>query len=217
MRVSSVIDSPEGLSDVLAGIMPLPQLQAEPGDRVRARLTGTAGVAILWTCGTGIITAGHVARTLNGIVTCGKDSGTTIYTHTPSSATQAGADMAVLTFDVGPTLGAYSKGTPQINHRVRMILTGGRQPTERVGIVAPQCFPQSFPGMYGDMLLTDDCVTIDGDSGAMVLDDATGQVIGHVIAGVPNVATFIQSVDYQLSELAATGRFAQARVPHVSP
>jgi hypothetical protein len=56
--------------------------------------------------------------------------------------------------------------------------------------------------------VTDTAITQQGDSGALTLDDATDDVVGHVVGATANVASYIQEIDYQLREIAKQAQFS---------
>jgi hypothetical protein len=62
----------------------------------------------------------------------------------------------------------------------------------------------SFPGtnlVFANTYMTDAAITQQGDSGALTVDDATGDIVGHVVGATTSVASYIQEIDYQLRAL----------------
>lgn len=199
--------------DLVIVTLPMPEEQIAAGGPVECNsVQGTRGVQV-WTADdhVAITTAGHVGDPTGSTVTSdGAPIGVVGFTDRLSrhSSGELVADIAIVQTYEGVPLG----GGPQIvsvgvaKQLVGVVAYGRSGPQQGWIRSAMSSFAlRPDAGMWGSVLLTDRAISSNGDSGAPVLlDDDSGTVIGHVVAGAPPAYSLIQDVTFALRQAGAT-------------
>jgi len=207
--IADLLDEiPAWLSDVRLLGVPAPEPQISPGDAISCpNLSGSAGCNVRWATKTGFLIAGHVGGASHGACNCGGlHVGSIVYCNNPSNhGANIEADVGVVELNSGIIMqNAFT--TPSAagpNAAINVVTNQGSRraylPTNVRGYSRWQYSP-SLNGTWGDVYHTMNAVTQPGNSGSPVIDSSQG-VIGHVVGALPNVATLIQDIHYQLTIL----------------
>lgn len=205
------------LEDGWAFVGPPPVLHAQPGDVVLTNTSiGTFGAEVIWGATYGLLTAGHV----------GVSVGTPVYTASPAGSAhhvgnvifcqtaagagpRGGADVAVveLSGNKPSSWGGKQSGVVLPLSNIEVALNSGPALAAVKGMFRWLAYPGTNV-VFADTYMTDSAITRQGDSGAVATDPQTGDIAGHVVGGTPQVASYIQEIDYQLGVIAANGQFA---------
>lgn len=195
--------------------LPQPQEQhpVRSGDALTSgSKTGTCGVEVVASSGArGVLSAGHVLPTVGAaVVANGSNLGTVSFTDSLSKH-QPGedvADVAVVDLDPAVTMsrpyGINAQGSAK---SLDSVIAHGQSGNKagRVLAAVPSFAFRPGVGSWKDALLTDRAISQGGDSGAPVyLDDGSGTIIGHIVAGHTPAYSVIQDISYLLQEANAT-------------
>jgi hypothetical protein len=189
-----------------------PQEHVAPGDPVVCLgMRGTCGVAVSTEQGNpAFLTAGHVARPVGTTVDDATGRiGTVVWSdsladHRPGEVC-ADAGVVELRADIpvqgGPGI-AVSGSASQLAHVVSHGQRGPRSAWLRVPLM-PSFALTTNEGAWGDVFLTDQAISIGGDSGAPVLLDETNTLVGLIVAGAGSYS-LVQDISYVLRESETT-------------
>jgi hypothetical protein len=201
--------------ELLAVSIPIPTelFQITIGGELSCRaMRGTCGVEVLTSSGErAVLTAGHVATTVGSPVSVGSDiAGVVILAdylalHSPDEIV---ADVAIARLEANVTVASSRPVTgPGTAKQFDNVVSDGQYGTRRgwVRSVVTSFALHSNVGCWGEILITDRAISDPGDSGAAVyLDDDSGTVIGHVVAGAGTAYTLIQDINYILNRGGVT-------------
>lgn len=198
---------PADLTAVLVPPMD-PQRTVAPGASiVCAGNRGTLGMPVWTTRGRkGVTTAGHVGRSVGAKVTHGEHVlGYVDSTDHPGINARGVncADLAVI--ELHPSvdsawLGATPSGVSnagQYDELTTIQADGGRKGFVRGVSESWASTPQD--GAWGDVLLTDEAISVPGSSGALCVDQS-GRAVGHIVGGAVPAFSAVQDVNYQLTK-----------------
>jgi hypothetical protein len=201
--------------DLFAVSIPIPTelVQITVGGELSCQgMRGTCGVEVLTSSGErAVLTAGHVATTLGSPVSVGGDTvGVVIFTdylalHSPADIV---ADVAVARLDANVTVSRSRQVTgPGTAKQFDSVVSDGQYGMRQgwVRSVVTSFALRTDVGRWGEILITDRAISDPGDSGAPVyLDDDSGTVIGHVVAGAVPAYTLVQDINYILNSSRVT-------------
>jgi hypothetical protein len=200
-----------------AFVAPPPILHASAGDVVIAGGSiGTLGAEVSWGSGYGILTAGHVAGSVGSIAYTASPGGqaqqigSVVFSRTAAGAgPRGGADVGLIELaGTMPTGWAQKKATTaQPLDKIKVQRNSGPVPGELKGMWAWLAYPNTNI-VFANTYQTVTAITQQGDSGAVAIHATTGEIVGHVVGGTGQVASYIQEIDYQLCAIAAQSPFA---------
>lgn len=191
--------------------LPLP---TELGDRVHGDEYGTAGLPVRLADGSpGILTAGHVAKTVGQGITVDKRLiGHVVYSNYRAlhPYPDACADVAVirLTEDPAPELESLGvKGIADASELsvVRALNSSKTNPQGGVVRSVHGTFALDEFGKWLDVALVDQAISVPGDSGSAVVNEQN-MAIGQVVGGHPGGYSLVQSVELLLRDAQVTLR-----------
>ncbi len=204
-----------------AFVAPPPILHASAGDVVIAGGSiGTLGAEARWASGYGILTAGHVAGSVGSIAYTAsaggqaQQIGSVVFSQTAAGAgPRGGADVALIELaGTMPNGWAGKKGTTaQALDKVEVQRNSGAVKCGLKGMYAWLAYPNTNI-VFANTYQTDTAITQQGDSGAVAVHTTTGEIVGHVVGGTGQVASYIQEIDYQLHAIAAQAPFVNIRL-----
>lgn len=188
--------------------LPPPVSQAGCGSDLWAGNPGTAGPLAKRGATTGILTAGHVATSVGTVAYLdGNQWGSVTYT---TNATQDPADIGYVERAAGATAGPRC---PQPNGLIRpalgaLVSSFGAITCESGNVLGIMPF-QWFPALgrnLAEVMLTAQPISTHGDSGALVLDDASAAMVGLVVGGDRDAKTFscVQLAGYSMPRAGCT-------------
>ena len=155
----------------------------------------------------GVLTAGHIASPIGEAILTesGNLIGEVVFTESPGMppVLVAHADVAVV--EVHDLNRHQERGLkpgfqPQPGERetVAMIHADGRRIETSISTAAEWIYSPELGGRWGEVYLTDEVISDEGDSGAPVVISDTS-VIGHVVGVIPDLGTLVQDLEYQLA------------------
>jgi hypothetical protein len=177
---------------------------------------GTLGAEVSWGSGYGILTAGHVAGSVGSIAYTASPGGqaqqigSVVFSRTAAGAgPRGGADVGLIELaGTIPTDWAQKKATTaQPLEKITVQRNSGPVPGELKGMWAWLAYPNTNI-VFANTYQTVTAITQQGDSGAVAIHATTGKIVGHVVGGTGQVASYIQEIDYQLCAIAAQSPFA---------
>ncbi|MGA7794181.1 MAG: hypothetical protein WCA19_14190 [Candidatus Acidiferrales bacterium] len=200
-----------------AFVAPPPILHASTGDVVIAGGSfGTLGAEVRWGSGYGILTAGHVAGSIGSTAYTASPAGqarqigSVVFSRTAAGAgPRGGADIGLIELAGTMPIGWAQKKatTAQPLDKIEVQRNSGPVPGELKGIWAWLAYPNTNI-VFANTYQTVTAITQPGDSGAVAIHTITGEIVGHVVGGTGQVASYIQEIDYQLRAIAAQAPFA---------
>jgi len=202
------IDPPPG-GVVVA--LPVPH---ELGTKVHSDMAGTLGVPVWLSDGReGVLTAGHVARTIGAQPTSnGTPIGVVTHSHhrhlyrSPTTTADVAAialNQTGLGFVQKPPFSAV--GQARKLDRAWAFNASGTSPNGELVRSFHQDFALDDKGEWKDVAMVDAAISIDGDSGSAVMD-SEGNLIGHIVGGHPMAYSLVQNIDVLLSDSKARVR-----------
>ena len=185
-----------------------PEEQVAPGDPlVCLGVRGTCGIAVVASAATSaVLTAGHAARPVGSSVDDASGRIGTVAWSDSLSQHPAGAvcaDAAVVELrpgfraSGGPAI--VNAGVADQNDAVVAYGQNGPRSAWLRAPVIPSFALTTHEGAWKDVFLTSQAVSVKGDSGAPVVLDGTGTVVGLVVAGAGSYS-LVQDISYVLSE-----------------
>jgi len=203
--VNAIGDEPGWLKDVLVWVLPAPwprSVQVQQAD------TGTAGPEVLWSGCQGFLTAGHVAKSNFGQVRAAAFHGNVRFSSDPAgSGKQPLADVALVEYATPqhqPPWPAARPLSPPLGADDAVHYAAAQPRQDTIRACTPFFKSNAINGTYGEVYQTQAGVSVGGDSGAMVTD-ANGRVVGSVVAGSAGYFDLVQSIHYQISQIAISG------------
>lgn len=152
-----------------------------------------------------VLTAGHIAAPVGeSILTeSGNILGEVVFTESPSSqpAAIARADVAVIEIHDSRQYQerGFKPGSPPYpGQAVRIIAVDGWDRPTSINTAAHWIYSPELGGRWGEIYITEEVVSGDGDSGAPVALEGNS-IIGHVVGVMPDEGTLVQDLDYQLA------------------
>jgi hypothetical protein len=185
----------------------LPQ-PIENGISVQCDMRGTIGAAVtLADDSSGVLTAGHVGKTVGAPATVdGRPIGTVTYSNHRAlhQSPEASADVAVISLSnegrTGLSLPVFQGlGSATQLARVRALTSSGTNPNGDFVRAIQERFALDELGEWQDVALVDAAISIGGDSGAAVVNDAN-EVIGQIVGGHPPAYSLVQDMELLLQD-----------------
>jgi hypothetical protein len=199
--------------DAVVVTLPLPSEQASS---VHCDMWGTLGIPVtVADGGKGILTAGHVASTLGAAPTvAGVPIGTVAYRNHRRlhRLPELTADVAVIALSEEGLRIAGSAPFDKVGAgtwlgRVRAYGRSATNPGGDLIRSLHERFAVDEFGAWDDVATVDEAISIDGDSGAAVVDEDDA-VIGQIVGGHPPTYSLVQNVELLLSDSGTTFRNA---------
>ncbi len=163
----------------------------------------------------GILTAGHVAQTVGEIATVdGYPIGPVTYTNHRGlhRSPEASADVAAIAvnddaLDIVGNLNLKEVATARKLDRVRAFNYSGTGPEgDLVRSIHENFAIDEQTGEWEDVALVDLAISIEGDSGSVVVD-SHGALVGQIVGGHPPTFSLVQNIDLLLSDSGTRVRF----------
>jgi hypothetical protein len=203
-------------ADAVLIVLPQPVAQVACGDAASCGgVPGTYGAFV--TTGkktSGILTAGHVASQGSAAYTAsGSYVGVTIDSLSLANPGPPTIDIAVIEYGTGvyDTPGVRPSSLRPRAARIRdtVVGHGARTPGAAARVVAINAqfagpTPNSAP--WSDAIILSGTISTNGDSGGMVLDAGTGELVGHIVGGFQGAFSILQDATAQLQAVKAALR-----------
>jgi hypothetical protein len=152
-----------------------------------------------------VLTAGHIATPVGELIQTesGNIFGEVIFTESPSSQPPAIARADVAVVEIHDNRQheerSFKPGSPPYpGQGVSVIGADGRGRRTSINTAAHWIYSPQLGGRWGEIYVTDEVVSSDGDSGAPVTLEGNS-IIGHVVGVIPDEGTLVQDLDYQLA------------------
>jgi len=191
--------------------MPVPH---ELATKIHCDMFGTLGVPVwLADARQGVLTAGHVAQAIGAQPTVnGNVIGVVVHSNHrrlhqfPDSSADVAAialnEMGLKLEQVPPF---HAVGSAEKLHKAWAFNCSGTGSNGELVRSVHQTFAVDEMGQWEDVATVDAAISIDGDSGAAVIDDQ-GNLIGQIVGGHPMAYSLVQNIDLLLGDSDARVR-----------
>jgi hypothetical protein len=189
-------------------VVTLPLPVEELGIGVDCDVPGTLGIPVWLEDGhKGVLTAGHVGRPVGAEATVdGRPIGHVTYTNHRKlhRSPEASADVAVIDLSadgvrIVETPPYVRTGVAVKLGRARAVSRSNTNPGGDLVRAVHETVAIDEDGEWADVAMVDEGISVRGDSGSAVINDAN-EVIGQIVGGHPPTYSFVQNAELLLSD-----------------